>query len=106
MWRNTEVAALIDWMRAHNEGVPETDRCAGFYGLDLYNISGSIEAVLDYLDKIDPEAAKVARERYGCLTPWQKEPSFQPRGAHRRLSQMRAVGDRAMPRIAGAATRL
>jgi erythromycin esterase-like protein len=75
MWRNTEVAALIDWMRAHNEGVPETDRCAGFYGLDLYNISGSIEAVLDYLDKIDPEAAKVARERYGCLTPWQKEPS-------------------------------
>ena len=48
---------------------------AGFYGLDLYNMRGSIAAVLDYLDKVDPEAAAVARERYGCLTPWQKEPS-------------------------------
>jgi len=75
MWRNTDVAALIDWMRDHNDGVPRDSRRAGFYGLDLYNMSGSIAAVLDYLDKVDPEAAAVARERYGCLTPWQKEPS-------------------------------
>jgi len=75
MWRNTEVAALIDWMREHNEGVPELGRRAGFYGLDLYNMSGSIAAVLDYLDRVDPESAAIARERYGCLTPWQKEPS-------------------------------
>ncbi len=38
-------------------------------------MSGSIAAVLAYLDKVDPQAAKAARERYGCLTPWQKEPS-------------------------------
>ena len=75
MWRNTDVAALIEWMREHNESVPELDRRAGFYGLDIYNMSGSIAAVLEYLDKVDPEAAAVARERYGCLTPWQKEPS-------------------------------
>ena len=75
MWRNTEVASLIDWMRAHNETVPELERRAGFYGMDIYNMSGSISAVLEYLDKVDPEAAAVARERYGCLTPWQKEPS-------------------------------
>jgi protein-L-isoaspartate(D-aspartate) O-methyltransferase len=74
MWRNTDVDAFIDWMRAHNEQL-QSDRRAGFYGLDLYNMSGSISAVLDYLDKIDPEAAAVARERYGCLMPWQKEPS-------------------------------
>ena len=55
--------------------MPELERRAGFYGLDLYNMSGSIAAVLDYLDKVDPEAAAVARERYGCLTPWQKEPA-------------------------------
>jgi erythromycin esterase-like protein len=36
---------------------------------------GSIAAVLDYLDQVDPEAAAAARERYGCLTPWQREPS-------------------------------
>ncbi|MGY4326821.1 erythromycin esterase-like protein [Bradyrhizobium sp. LB7.2] len=38
-------------------------------------MSGSIAAILEYLDKVDPEAAAVARERYACLTPWQKEPS-------------------------------
>lgn len=75
MWRNTEVAALIDWMRAHNERRTDAAHQVGFYGLDLYNMSGSIAAVLDYLDKVDPQAARVARERYGCLTPWQKDPS-------------------------------
>lgn len=73
MWRNTDVEAFIEGMRAWNEGRPAEAR-TGFYGLDLYNLSGSIQAVLDYLDRVDPEAAKVARERYGCLTPWAKEP--------------------------------
>ena len=75
MWRNTDVAAFIDWLRDHNESAPDIERRAGFYGLDIYNMRGSIAAVLEYLDKVDPEAAAVARERYGCLTPWQKEPS-------------------------------
>ena len=74
MWRNTDVAALLEWMRAHNEGVASENR-AGFYGLDIYNMHGSIAAVLAYLDKVDPQAAAVARERYGCLTPWQRDPS-------------------------------
>jgi protein-L-isoaspartate(D-aspartate) O-methyltransferase len=74
MWRNVEVQTFLDWMRSHNEPLA-LERRAGFYGLDLYNMSGSIAAVLDYLDKVDPEAAQIARERYGCLTPWQKEPS-------------------------------
>ena len=54
---------------------------AGFYGLDIYNMSGSIDAVLAYLDEHDPEAAAVARERYGCLTPWQAEPATYGRAA-------------------------
>ncbi|MDB6088147.1 MAG: protein-L-isoaspartate O-methyltransferase [Gammaproteobacteria bacterium] len=74
MWRNTEVAAFIEWLRSHN-GTLAAERRAGFYGLDLYNMSGSIAAVLEYLDKVDPAAAAIARERYACLTPWQKEPS-------------------------------
>src|SRR3954464_9340662 len=74
MWRNEEVDAFIQWMRRRNEGL-DFDSRAGFYGLDIYNMSGSIAAVLEYLDKVDPKAAAVARERYGCLTPWQKEPS-------------------------------
>jgi len=81
MWRNTEIAALIEWMHRHNGDVAEMNRRAGFYGLDLYNMRGSIAAVLDYLDRVDPQAAKTARERYGCLTPWQKDPATYGRSA-------------------------
>jgi erythromycin esterase-like protein len=81
MWRNTEIQSLIQWLHAHNAGLELMDRRAGFYGLDIYNMSGSIGAVLDYLDRVDPEAAKVARERYGCLTPWQTSPESYGRTA-------------------------
>jgi protein-L-isoaspartate(D-aspartate) O-methyltransferase len=74
MWRNTDVEAFIHAMREHNAGI-EKKRRAGFYGLDIYNMAASIASVLEYLDKVDPGAAAVARERYGCLTPWQREPS-------------------------------
>ncbi|WP_049622776.1 protein-L-isoaspartate(D-aspartate) O-methyltransferase [Frateuria defendens] len=74
MWRNTDVAALVDWLHAHNADREHAEQ-AGFYGLDLYNLTDSIAAVLHYLDRVDPAAAAVARERYGCLTPWQKEPA-------------------------------
>jgi protein-L-isoaspartate(D-aspartate) O-methyltransferase len=75
MWRNTDVDAFVHWLREHNEKVGDENARAGFYGLDIYNMSASIGAVLAYLDDVDPEAAEVARQRYGCLTPWQKEPS-------------------------------
>jgi protein-L-isoaspartate(D-aspartate) O-methyltransferase len=74
MWRNTAVEEFADWMRGHNDGVA-TERRAGFYGLDIYNMRGSIAAVLSYLDNHDPEAARIARERYGCLMPWQSDPA-------------------------------
>ena len=80
MWRNTDVEAFIEGLRAWNLDRPTEER-AGFYGLDLYNLSASIRAVLDYLDKVDPEAASVARQRYGCLTPWAKEPQVYGRMA-------------------------
>jgi erythromycin esterase-like protein len=67
-------------LRAHNAGLP-SGRHAGFYGLDLYNLSASIQAVVAYLDRVDPDAARLARERYGCLTPWQNEPQAYGRMA-------------------------
>ncbi|MBB5693879.1 erythromycin esterase family protein [Muricoccus pecuniae] len=73
MWRNTDVAAFLVWLRGWNAARGEGER-TGFYGLDLYNLSASVEAVLRYLDGVDPEAARVARERYGCLMPWMEEP--------------------------------
>lgn len=80
MWRNSDMQALIEWLRAYN-GRAEPEARAGFYGLDIYNMSGSIGAVLDYLDRIDPKAAAIARERYGCLTPWQSNPATYGRTA-------------------------
>jgi protein-L-isoaspartate(D-aspartate) O-methyltransferase len=53
----------------------------GFHGLDLYSLNTSIRAVLAYLDEVDPEAAGVARSRYGCLTPWESDPATYGRMA-------------------------
>ena len=80
MWRNREVHEFIDWLRAHNARLPLENR-TGFYGLDIYNMSASISAVLAYLDRVDPAAAATARERYGCLTPWQADPATYGRSA-------------------------
>lgn len=75
MWRNTVVEDFSHWLRTHNDQVPDACRRAGFYGLDIYNLQASIAAVLAYLDEIDPAAARIARERYACLTPWQGNPA-------------------------------
>lgn len=74
MWRNNEVRAFVDWMRADNASKP-AQRCTAFYGLDLYSLYTSIGEVLRYLDRVDPETASIARHRYGCLTPWQNDPA-------------------------------
>ena len=74
MWRNTEVRDFVSWLRKHNGTVERYERAA-FHGLDLYSLYDSIRSVLNYLDEVDPQSAKVARERYGCLTPWQRDPA-------------------------------
>ena len=73
MWRNTDVDAFIRWLRGHN-GARPYEQMAGFYGLDLYNLSSSMRAVIDFLEREDPEAAKIAKRRYGCLEPWAERP--------------------------------
>ncbi len=80
MWRNTDVRSFVVWLRSHNVGLKPHDRIA-FHGLDLYSLYDSIRFVLDYLDKVDPAAAKIARERYGCLMPWQSDPATYGRAA-------------------------
>ena len=80
MWRNTVIEQLIHDLRALNRNRARDDR-VGLYGLDIYNMAGSIEAVLAHLDAHDPQAAQVARERYGCVTPWQSDPAIYGRVA-------------------------
>lgn len=66
MWRNTVVESFVEWMRRHNDGLAAEAR-VGFYGMDLYSMYRSIAEVLEFLDKVDPEAAARARERYACF---------------------------------------
>lgn len=81
MWRNREVLDFIHWLRDFNlQQRPHDDR-VGFYGLDLYSMFTSIHNVLNYLDRVDPPTAAVARERYGCLSPWQGDPATYGRAA-------------------------
>ena len=65
MWRNADVLDFIGWLRNYNED--RHSQRAGFYGLDLYSLHASIRAVLDFLDKVDPDAAHRARYRYSCF---------------------------------------
>lgn len=80
MWRNQEVLDFIHWLRDFNLERPREQR-VGFYGLDLYSLFTSIHRVLHYLKRVDPAAAEVARQRYGCLTPWQQDPATYGRAA-------------------------
>ena len=94
MWRNKDVDAFVAFLRQHNAGKPQAEQ-TGFYGLDLYNMTASIAAVLSYLDGVDPEAAAIARRRYGCLEPWSREPAAYGRAA---LTQGYAMCEEAVTR--------
>ena len=73
MWRNADVVEFIEWLREHNDALPAGSTKTGFYGLDLYSLHASMEAVLRYLEKVDPEAAKRARARYACFDHFGKD---------------------------------
>jgi len=66
MWANEEIVELTEWLRRHNERLPEGKR-VGFYGLDVYSLWESMEAVIKYLERVDPEAVETARRAYKCF---------------------------------------
>src|SRR5712671_4742840 len=66
MWRNTVVLAFVEWLRDANSRRSRNER-TGFFGMDLYSLFTSMEAVVRYLERVDPEAAKRARYRYSCF---------------------------------------
>jgi erythromycin esterase-like protein len=73
MWRNVEVCNFVEWMRSYNSGREATE-ATGFYGLDLYSMGTSMKAVIDYLNTVDKDMAKVARGRYINLMDWVDHP--------------------------------
>jgi erythromycin esterase-like protein len=69
MWANQEVVALAEWLRRHNEGLPE-DRKVGFYGLDVYSLWDSLHRVMGYLRRHDPASLAAARRAFECFEPY------------------------------------
>jgi erythromycin esterase-like protein len=86
MWRNTVMTDFAAWLRARNAGLPHA-RQAGFYGLDLYSLFTSIDEVLHYLDRTDPEAAREARARYACFETFEKDEQYYGYATGARLSE-------------------
>jgi erythromycin esterase-like protein len=87
MWRNADVLDFVGWLRAHNDDVIDGSRQVGFFGLDLYSLHASIEAVLAYLDKVDPIGASAARYRYSCFEHFGEDPQAYGYAASFGLSQ-------------------
>jgi erythromycin esterase-like protein len=90
MWRNRDVVDFLQWLHSHNATLPPSRR-VGFYGLDLYSLHASIDAVLSYLRKIDPEAAERARYRYSCFEDFGEDP--QAYGYAARIGLSRSCED-------------
>lgn len=84
MWRNADVLDFVGWLRSHNESCP--DAMTGFYGLDLYSLHASMAAVLEYLEVVDPDAARVARDRYACFDRFGADPVAYGRATTMRLA--------------------
>jgi erythromycin esterase-like protein len=75
MWRNAEVLDFLGWLRSHNEPRAEAEM-ASFFGLDVYSLFSSVEAVISYLEKLDPAGAERARERYSCFEQFGGEQAY------------------------------
>lgn len=69
MWANEEIVGLAEWLRRHNDGLPGEER-VGFYGLDVYSLWESMEAVISYLERVDPDSVETAKRAYRCFEPY------------------------------------
>jgi erythromycin esterase len=76
MWANWEVVAFTEWLKEHNEGLPEGQ--VGFYGLDVYSLWESLAVILDYLEENRAtlqrtEALVAARAASKCFQPFDED---------------------------------
>jgi erythromycin esterase-like protein len=75
MWKNTDFRDFVDSLRTINARTGNTNRVS-IYGMDLYGLSDSIAAAVNYYKQTDTEAARRARKRYGCFSRFRDEPQL------------------------------
>src|SRR3712207_2376227 len=100
MWANEEVAGLAEWLRHHNEGVPEGER-VGFYGLDVYSLWESMASVIEYLERVAPDAVEAAHRAYRCFEPFGEDVQEYSEGYGLRPDLLRGRGRGLALRAAG-----
>lgn len=66
MWRNVEFRDFVEQLRTVNLARPVEQRI-GVYGLDVYDLFDAGDAVVAYLDRVDPAAAARARVHLKCF---------------------------------------
>lgn len=86
MWRNTVMQKFIEWLKEYNNGLTYRQTKIGIYGLDLYSLQTSMAAVINYLTKVDPAAAKAAMERYACFERFGGDPQAYGYAAYSDIS--------------------
>ena len=84
MWANWEIAAFATWLKKHNNGLEQKEKI-GFYGLDVYSLWESMEIIVNYLEKEDPDTAVLARQAADCFEPYREKDSYA--SAYRGLNQ-------------------
>ena len=72
MWANWEIEGLVRWLHTYNENLPAQQR-VGIYGLDVYSLWESMEAIMDYLQGHDPSLIPAAQRALGCFEPFGDE---------------------------------
>lgn len=69
MWANWEIVALAEWLKKHNQKLPSNHK-TGFYGLDVYSLWESLDAIIKYLEKKDPKTKHTAVNALKCFEPY------------------------------------
>ncbi|WP_181305165.1 erythromycin esterase family protein [Rufibacter sp. XAAS-G3-1] len=72
MWANREVANFSEWLRQHNQALPQNQK-VGFYGMDVYSLWESLDEIRAYMEQADPAIAQLVRNAQSCLAPYNRD---------------------------------
>jgi erythromycin esterase len=67
LWSTQEFASFIGWLNAHNQSRKQNDKVK-IFGLDLYGIGQSLEAIHNNL--VDGDALNALKKVEGCYQPY------------------------------------
>jgi erythromycin esterase-like protein len=75
MWANWEIAAFSSWLKDHNTNNAHNEKI-GFYGLDVYSLWDSLDVMVNYLKKEDPDTYIHAENAFRCFEPFKEDDSY------------------------------